>query len=338
MTIQTDLEIARDTILASMQKFVDIVHGPATGAGSTVTTDNGDVDTVAKAVAAVGTAPAISAAAALVSENNAATSEGNALTYKNDALAAAVAAAASGLYNSLENKSDIDSPIAPVLADNGVLFVCDTSAGNVVINLPSIAVVGESIRLSVQKTSSLNTITINAFDPDKTNGGTSIIMYGDTEFLTLISNVATPNNWVTGWLSTTQAGAGLDKSGSTINLKPLSTMAIALGDEETPLAAAVGVVSFHAPVGFTLTDVVAGLTTAQTSGTVVTFDINEGGVSILSTKITIDNTEDVSTTAATPPVLSDTVIAAGAKLTIDIDQIGDGTAVGGKIYLVGYPT
>jgi len=56
---------------------------------------------------------------------------------------------------------------------------------------------------------------------------------------------------------------------------------------------------------------------------------------ILSTKLTIDNTEKTSTTAATAAVISDTALADDAEITIDIDQIGDGTAKGLKITLIG---
>ena len=65
-------------------------------------------------------------------------------------------------------------------------------------------------------------------------------------------------------------------------------------------------------------------------------DINEGGVSILSTVISIDASEKTSTTAATAPVISDSALADDAEITIDIDQIGSLTAGKGlKVYLIG---
>ena len=85
----------------------------------------------------------------------------------------------------------------------------------------------------------------------------------------------------------------------------------------------------------TVTGVRASLSTAQTSGSIFTVDINEGGTSILSTKLTIDNTEKTSTTAATAAVISDSALADDAEITIDIDQIGDGTAKGLKVTLIG---
>ena len=96
--------------------------------------------------------------------------------------------------------------------------------------------------------------------------------------------------------------------------------------------------TFRMPFAFTLTAVRASLTTAQASGSIFTVDINEAGTTILSTKLTIDNTEKTSTTAATPPVISDSSLADDAEITIDIDQIGTSGAAGLKVTLIGYPT
>jgi hypothetical protein len=110
---------------------------------------------------------------------------------------------------------------------------------------------------------------------------------------------------------------------------------LAASDETTALTAGTAKVTFRMPHAMTLTSVRASLTTAQASGSIFTVDINEGGSTILSTKLTIDNTEKTSTTAATPPVISDSALADDAEITIDIDQIGNGTATGLKITLIG---
>lgn len=117
--------------------------------------------------------------------------------------------------------------------------------------------------------------------------------------------------------------------------RPVENIPIACSDEQTAITAGTAKVSFHMPYAFTLTEVIAGLTTAQVSGSLFTVDVNENGVSILSTKLTIDNGEETSLTAATPPVISDASLAKGSKITIDVDQIGDATAKGLKVYLVG---
>ena len=109
----------------------------------------------------------------------------------------------------------------------------------------------------------------------------------------------------------------------------------AASDETTALTTGTAKVTFRAPSAFTLTEVRASLTTAQASGSIFTVDINQNGTSVLSTKLTIDNTEKTSVTAATPSVISTSAITDDAEITIDIDQIGNGTATGLKITLIG---
>ena len=112
----------------------------------------------------------------------------------------------------------------------------------------------------------------------------------------------------------------------------------AASDESTALTTGTGKVAFRMPYAMTLSAVRCSLTTAQTSGSIFTVDINDGGTTILSTKLTIDNTEKTSTTAATAAVISDTALADDTEITIDIDQVGDGTAKGLKVVLIGTRT
>lgn len=112
---------------------------------------------------------------------------------------------------------------------------------------------------------------------------------------------------------------------------------LACSDETTALTAGTAKITFRMPQAMTLQAVRASLSTAQTSGSIFTVDINEAGTTVLSTKLTIDNTEKTSTTAATPPVISDSALADDAEITVDIDQVGDGTAKGLKVTLIGVP-
>lgn len=82
----------------------------------------------------------------------------------------------------------------------------------------------------------------------------------------------------------------------------------------------------------TILSIRASLKTASSSG-IPTFDINENGVSILSTLLTIDANEKTSTTAATPVVISDTAIADDSEITFDVDVAGTG-AVGAVISML----
>lgn len=116
---------------------------------------------------------------------------------------------------------------------------------------------------------------------------------------------------------------------------PTESIIIACSDESTALTTGTAKRTFRMPYAFTVSDVRATLTEAQISGSIFTVDINEAGTSILSTKLTIDNGEETSTTAATAAVISDSELADDAEITIDIDQIGDGTAAGLKVTLIG---
>lgn len=140
--------------------------------------------------------------------------------------------------------------------------------------------------------------------------------------------------------SQAEADAGTD---DTTNMTPLKTrrankdaIIISITGDSTAVTSGTNKKRFRMPYGFTLTEVRANLITAQTSGSILTVDINESGSTILSTKLTIDNTEKTSVTAATPPVMSDTALADDAEISIDVDQIGDGTAQGLKVTLIGY--
>ena len=115
----------------------------------------------------------------------------------------------------------------------------------------------------------------------------------------------------------------------------IQSFVIACSDEDSDLETGTKV-TFRMPYAFTVTAVRASLTTAGTGGTLVTVDINEGGSTILSTKITIDASETTSTTASTQAVISDSALADDAQMTIDIDAVGSTNAGKGlKVYIIG---
>lgn len=122
------------------------------------------------------------------------------------------------------------------------------------------------------------------------------------------------------------------------------TWMVAASDEVTNIAAGTGKVFWRMPYAFTVTAVGCSLSVAQTAGTLVTVDLNEGDadagggnpVSILGTKITIDNSESSSAFAATAATITDTAIAANAEMSIDIDAIGTALAKGLKCWITGH--
>lgn len=141
------------------------------------------------------------------------------------------------------------------------------------------------------------------------------------------------------FLGRKSSGAGdpeeLSASDARTILQIPEVIVIAVGDETTAITAGTGKVAFRMPFAMTLTAVRASLTTASASGGPFTVDINEAGASILSTKLTIDDTEKTSATAAAAAVISDTALADDAEITIDVDDEGSG-AKGLKVALIGY--
>lgn len=111
---------------------------------------------------------------------------------------------------------------------------------------------------------------------------------------------------------------------------------IAVSDETTALTTGTGKVTFRMPFAMTVTQVRASVNTAPTGSTIIV-DINDGGTTILSTKLSIDASEKTSTTAASAAVISDTALADDAEISIDIDQIGSSVAGAGlKVWIKGY--
>jgi hypothetical protein len=126
---------------------------------------------------------------------------------------------------------------------------------------------------------------------------------------------------------------GLSISGTTLTV-PVE-IGLACSDETTSLTTGTAKVTFRMPYAMTLTAVRASVTTAPTGSTLVV-DVNEGGTSVLSTKLSIDASEKTSTTAATAAVISDSALADDAEITVDIDQIGATIAGAGlKLWLIG---
>lgn len=116
---------------------------------------------------------------------------------------------------------------------------------------------------------------------------------------------------------------------------PTESLVIAVSDESTALTTGTAKTTFRMPYAFTLSAVRSSVTTAPTGSTLIV-DINEGGSTILSTKLSIDASEKTSTTAASAAVISDTALADDAEITIDIDQVGSTIAGAGlKVVLIG---
>jgi hypothetical protein len=128
---------------------------------------------------------------------------------------------------------------------------------------------------------------------------------------------------------------GLLTYGASPTGNTLEFIQFAVSDETTSLTSGTTKTTFRMPYAMALTEVRASVGTAPTGSNIIV-DINEGGTTILSTKLSIDATEKTSTTATTPSVISDSSLADDAEITIDIDQIGSTIAGAGlKIMMKG---
>ena len=218
----------------------------------------------------------------------------------------------------------LDFVAAPVTTTNGTRYIVTTGSG---------AFAGQDNKLAARVAGAWVFYTLPegcvVYDEDtnlhyKFEGGSYVLLVDLSAYLTSATAAST-------YLTTATAASTY----GTIAQAKTEYLVLAASDESTALTTGTGKVTFRMPYAFTVSAVRASLSTAQTSGSIFTVDINDGGTTILSTKLTIDNTEKTSTTAATPPVISDTSLDDDTEITIDIDQIGDGTAKGLKITLIG---
>ena len=197
---------------------------------------------------------------------------------------------------------------------------------------------GTDVNVSGSPVTGSGSISLNIPTASATNRGA--LSSADWSTFNAKANTASPALTGTPTTPTAATGTNTTQVASTAFVqdaisKRSEAIQVAASDEITALTVGTGKTTFRLPYGMTLTGVRASLTTAQTSGTIFTVDIIYNGVSVLATKLTIDNTEKTSTTAATPAVITTSALADDGEIRIDITQIGDGTAKGLKVTLLG---
>jgi len=106
------------------------------------------------------------------------------------------------------------------------------------------------------------------------------------------------------------------------------SLTLAASDETSDLTTGDNKVTFRAPFPMTLPATPLPRISVQTApvGADILVDIEEGGSTILSTKLRIDAGDKSSKDSGTPCVVSDASIADDAEITVNIDQIGSSTA------------
>jgi hypothetical protein len=117
-----------------------------------------------------------------------------------------------------------------------------------------------------------------------------------------------------------------------------SVIQISCSDEITALVTGT-TTTFRMPYNMLLTEVRGSLTTAQVSGSIFTVNVLSGGTTgttILSTLLTINNNQKTSkAVGTTQPVISTPNLIDDSEISVSITQIGNGTARGLKVTLIG---
>jgi len=202
--------------------------------------------------------------------------------------------------------------------NNGQLIPIDASSGDVWVDLPAVATAGDGFRVGIIALDVSNTITVDAISSELINGSSTArtidrqydvywFKCDGTEWF--IESAHEPAN-----------EARLDTLESRYE-----TFIMACSPIDEDLTTGTHVAYFTMPFDFTVTHVFCDVSVAPT-GSAITVDINDGGGSILSTKLTIDVSETSSRSAATAAVISDSTILAGYRVSVDIDAVGSTVA------------
>ena len=112
------------------------------------------------------------------------------------------------------------------------------------------------------------------------------------------------------------------------------TDAVTLGNAKT---------TFRTPYPIALSSIKASLTTAQASGSLLTLDVKyyngETWLSVFDvTLLSFNNGSRTTVNAVTPAVLGPNEFPADTEMRVDVTQVGNGTAAGLKLNLLGNQT
>ena len=110
--------------------------------------------------------------------------------------------------------------------------------------------------------------------------------------------------------------------------------AIAASDKTTPITTLSDQLLFWTTREMTFSEVRASLDQPQATGARFTIDIKLDGVTIFSALLSFNNGEEVTFTSSIPAVMVTKTFPNNSKVTLDITQVGDGTAAGLIIYFV----
>jgi hypothetical protein len=155
------------------------------------------------------TAAAASAAAALVSQGAASTSQ----TAAAASAASAAAQLASAFFRDVSYKTVANSPLTITSADNGKLFVFDSSGGAIAVSLPQMSTLTPPFNVAFLLKTAGNAVTVSRGSTDTIMGATSKVLSAALTGFQLVADTdASPDDW-----SAMDFGAAAD--GSITNAK-----------------------------------------------------------------------------------------------------------------------
>lgn len=220
-------------------------------------------------------------------------------------------------------KVEIGAISSGITAELFTHYAVDTTAGAIIVNLPA-GSPGARIAFSdAAGNFGTNSLTITPNGAETITGESQLVLETDLSSVLLYWN-SSLSQW--GFETTGNFSGGTP---------PLETFSVAVSDENTPLTAGVGKLTFRMPFALTLTGVRASVNTAPT-GSILIVDINQEGVTILGTKLSIDSSEKTSVTATSPATITNPNLTDNSEITIDIDQVGATVAgTGLKVTLIG---
>lgn len=161
---------------------VPLINSAGTGFAAASTWPSADDIADAEENATSATA---SAAAALASQVAAAASEAN-----------AAAAVASAFYRDVLYRTFADSPITLTSADNGKLFVFDSSGGAIAVTLPEISALTPPYNIAALLKTAGNTVTFTRAGTDTIMGATTkALSAANTGFQLVADTGASPDDW-----------------------------------------------------------------------------------------------------------------------------------------------
>lgn len=161
--------------------------------GLTATDVQAAIDEIQGSAAKIDYDPAVSGLAATTVKAALDEIDGNV-----DTNTAAIAALSAGLFDTVATLTTGTTNVE--LTDDGKLYLCDTSGGSITINLPAIGS-SEGVRFGFKKTSASNSVTIARDGTDTIDGGTSYTLSNNGEYVVLVADDATPDNWISAVLS-----------------------------------------------------------------------------------------------------------------------------------------